>query len=738
MLCFLEGILESSTPVFSDDGEHDVYIAMGQLLQFSFMSLLFDYRKLFHRIAARDTSHTSAPSTVVCWVDVVLSKLGDAVISLIGRHCTDVETLEWSFSTLKQQRETDSLYAAVQLPDEWAGVPNVINAEHASPAAKRLALQLTFAVYVVGPQLEDAGTMSDQENDVLGVLQLYMNRSSMSDRASGQSYADLQSTEHAETEKVRNAMTLSLFAAMDSIQLDEDRTPFRPHTQAALLHYMTTVMYPDNFCASVHDLVSPCAALNVAQTILLKWGHVVPWCWFLCDDPRIFNSEVIDYVTINWLHHLDSSNKDTDKCAEYVEPWHEEVTSVVATNPKAAIVFVNRILHHTVSVLSTVPPGHLTLSSLDALRKSCWAAAQLLRSSQLGDLDVSSLYAAMCRLFVLLRDGEEDLAVKDCIIECLTSASRDNLPSVMSSILDDTKLSLALRMEEKISGLKCLALDEDERSSLRSNETASFGQLLHFITILWHGNVKTAFRREITLPFINALLNWLVSQSPGADCSVMLRDSLLTSLTVVEPLLSQDGVDRLWDIDVVWQMAMESPPTNLLVASSFAAYVVTTAPSRNQDVLACSEAWDYLRDVLLLVLSHQFLGDEEPLALLVCPMVCQALSSLIHSAISATLQYILSSPWTMNLCTELQQLANASSSDDSTYTSVLRDRTLPFAEALLFHVTDILRSGVCRTETMVRNSDKQSRTGSCLIACRIDSVPRLILVSFLGIFCVSC
>ncbi|GBE78374.1 hypothetical protein SCP_0112590 [Sparassis crispa] len=434
MLCFLEGIIESS--IFSDDGEQDVYIAMGQLLQFSFMSLLFDYRKLFHGIAARDTSHTSAPSTVVCWVDVVLSKLGDAVISLIGRHCTDVKTLEWSFSTLKQQRETDSLYAAVQLPDGWTDVPNVINAEHASPAAKRLALQLTFAVYVVGPQLEDAGTTSDQENDVLG------------------SYADLQSAEHAETEKVRYAMMLSLFAAMDSVQLDEDRTPFRPHTQAALLHYMTTIMYPDNFCASAHDLVSPCAALNVAQTILLKWGHVVPWCWFLCDDPRIFNSEVIDYVTINWLHHLDNSDKDTDKCAEYVEPWHEEVASVIATYPRAAIVFVNRILHHTVSVLLTVPPGHLTLSSLDALRKSCWAAAQLLRSSQLGDLDVSSLYAAMCRLFMLLRDGEEDLAVKDWIIECLTFASRDNLSSVMSSILDDTKLSLTLRMEEKISGLE--------------------------------------------------------------------------------------------------------------------------------------------------------------------------------------------------------------------------------------------------------------------------------------------
>jgi hypothetical protein len=37
--------------------------------------------------------------------------------------------------------------------EKWQAVPSVIAASHTSPAAKRLALRLTFASCVVGPQL---------------------------------------------------------------------------------------------------------------------------------------------------------------------------------------------------------------------------------------------------------------------------------------------------------------------------------------------------------------------------------------------------------------------------------------------------------------------------------------------------------------------------------------------------------------------------------------------------------
>lgn len=48
------------------------------------------------------------------------------------------------------------------------------------------------------------------------------------------------------------------------------------------------------------------------------------------------------------------------------------------------------------------------------------------------------------------------------------------------------------------------------------------------------------------------------------------------------------------------------------------------------DAVNCAEAWDYLRDVLLLTISGHFLGEDEPLALIVCPVICQALLRLLQ------------------------------------------------------------------------------------------------------------
>lgn len=45
--------------------------------------------------------------------------------------------------------------------DKWESVPAVIASEHASPAAKRLALRLNFASYVMVPQLKSCNPWVD-------------------------------------------------------------------------------------------------------------------------------------------------------------------------------------------------------------------------------------------------------------------------------------------------------------------------------------------------------------------------------------------------------------------------------------------------------------------------------------------------------------------------------------------------------------------------------------------------
>jgi hypothetical protein len=44
------------------------------------------------------------------------------------------------------------------------------------------------------------------------------------------------------------------------------------------------------------------------------------------------------------------------------------------------------------------------------------------------------------------------------------------------------------------------------------------------------------------------------------------------------------------------------------------------------------EIWDYLRDVLNLVIAGHYIADEAPLSFLVAPTLCEALMVLMHQA----------------------------------------------------------------------------------------------------------
>jgi hypothetical protein len=69
--------------------------------------------------------------------------------------------------------------------------------------------------------------------------------------------------------------------------------------------------------------------------------------------------------------------------------------------------------------------------------------------------------------------------------------------------------------------------------------------------------------------------------------------------------------------------------TDAVRAAAFSRYLINAA-TQVQDSLSCAEAWDYLRDTLLLTLSRSFIADNEPLSLLVCPSICHALLRLLQ------------------------------------------------------------------------------------------------------------
>lgn len=121
---------------------------------------------------------------------------------------------------------------------------------------------------------------------------------------------------------------------------------------------------------------------------------------------------------------------------------------------------------------------------------------------------------------------------------------------------------------------------------------------------------------------------------------------------------------KLWDDESIWELATESCCSDLLVASqcfgirvlstprdeyiyiitlgiyylrtdALAHFILATPKDRLCDSLSCAEAWNYLRDAILLILSHHFLGEDEPLALIVSQAICDALLLLLRGSQTA-------------------------------------------------------------------------------------------------------
>ena len=70
--------------------------------------------------------------------------------------------------------------------------------------------------------------------------------------------------------------------------------------------------------------------------------------------------------------------------------------------------------------------------------------------------------------------------------------------------------------------------------------------------------------------------------------------------------------------------------------------------SRKRDTLLELEAWDYLRDSLLLICSRHYFCDEEPIALAVAPSVCFAMTCLLRAAAPESSAVFADPSWSQN------------------------------------------------------------------------------------------
>ena len=99
-----------------------------------------------------------------------------------------------------------------------------------------------------------------------------------------------------------------------------------------------------------------------------------------------------------------------------------------------------------------------------------------------------------------------------------------------------------------------------------------------------------------------------------------------------------------------WEIALSHPRSDMLMASEFArineiisldlmsasaCLASCVLPRERLEGLHTStaiEIWDYLGNVLLLILTGYYTGDEAPLGCLVAPTICEGLLALLHKS----------------------------------------------------------------------------------------------------------
>ncbi|KAJ6604446.1 hypothetical protein DFH09DRAFT_309802 [Mycena vulgaris] len=478
-------------------------------------------------------------------------------------------------------------------------------------------------------------------------------------RATGFS-ASLAGDQLAIQERLNCAMIISLFAITDREHRNFARgSQLRPHTLGCLVNMLQNVIHPNDSVLSL-QLVIPPVDLDPAQTVLLRWGDTVSWCWETWDDHRLANAESIVFLTSMWLLHSDRAFLP-DGIAPHLD------YSAASTASSLAIL---RLLHHIVLSLSTtfqsIPPPPVSTIVISGACCNAVESMKHLLSDQKEDecWIVSGLCRCLLSLFVLLvAEADEELNASDYILEALSLVDPDTLHVCLMHVLEDSTLRFSARLDERVLSVhKTLA--DDGNLSWKLNPVRS---ALNFFVIVWFSNTRGCLLHQSASRLLSAAVAFLLQQGSRSLSSKILGDAVLTATSAAQadPTFPKEGRET------IWRFVLTFVPSDLGIASSFAHYIVTSECFCN--TLCCAEAWRYLGEVLLLILKRHYIEEQEPLALLICPTVCGALIRLLQ-ADPVTTQFALSTPFTLNLSADLKSVC-AEGSRSENYFVVLKERT---------------------------------------------------------------
>ncbi|KAJ7431814.1 hypothetical protein B0H11DRAFT_837271 [Mycena galericulata] len=490
---------------------------------------------------------------------------------------------------------------------------------------------------------------------MIEVLDRYVNQTHATGFSTG--YAGNQL---AMQERLNFAMIISLFAASDrKDRILSQRSRLRPHTLGRLLNLLQNVMHPENTVALL-QLATPPDELDPAQVMLIRWGDSVSWSWETWDDHRVADAESIVFLTSTWLLH---------SAHPFLSDGREPESDSTSVSTASGIAIL-RVLHHV--VLALLPSASPSSTSMTVISRACFNAAESMRhllSRQKEDERwmLSGFCKYLLSLFVLVVvETDEWLCVTDYILEALSQVDADTLRACLMHIQGDSNLRFSARLDERLTHVKkcvTIILAQDPHTQIwKLNFVRS---ALNFAVILWFSQTRGCLLRQSVSPFLSTIIEFLLLESSPSLPSKILGDAIFTASAAArkDPFWTDDNQESLW------QFAINSPLSNIGIASSFAHYIIASEGPCNS--LYCAEAWRYLGEILLLILERQYIEEQEPLALLTCPTVCVGLMRLLQADAAAT-QFMVSTPLTLNLCAGLKAVCESTRSEQ--YFTVLKEK----------------------------------------------------------------
>ncbi|KAF8559216.1 hypothetical protein OG21DRAFT_712038 [Imleria badia] len=698
---------------------------IASILRPSFVHLLFQYRRLFRVLAARDFKLTSAPLAIVCWVDIVLAKLGD-VAALVAAGLDGDHPDQSLPESLKAQREEDNLRAAIQLPDNWDMLPSILLSERVSAAAKRLSIRLMLGRYILSPAL--SGQVGVDNTSVTYKLQ-----STVSEHGAFHSIHQLLSTfaefvrqsaarvdELCSTlgpglryllqqERLTSAMAISLFAAADIAQDSTIDPAFRPQTMTAAMQLLRFVLNEGGYTTQT-NILNPPDHLDIPTSVIIRWGVVPQWTWSVWLECRSLHADTIICLTTAYIRHHSAGPGPV-----------LEVSDLMSTNSRSSdqaamiSVMIDLVLRFNSVLSAGAHSKQLSTGMMIVLHGSCRLITQWMNLDSCGIQRSKECCKALIILFGYLSKNEQHFTLNELVIECLALMRGQCTREAWKAAAEDNNFCFVEALGQSFIQTKTALFQDD----LPKSWEICAAQLMQFLVVMMSKGVQP-LDLDASVDFIEAVGERVLEMPLNNGqflCETLLTCLATANLSEIDLPFSKANVAG--DDEALWRLGMCGGGVNLFLASAFALYI-TSAPV-SVEPLTYLEGLEHLLDMALLICSRHYPREDEPLALIVWPTICDALAYLLEHNDDTTAAYTWANTRMSALGSVLRSLGSREDEDSicDEYGTLLKRRLSSAARRMLQETGGEQKGNGIEDAARDRNE---------LVICKLDGFSRVLYI----------